>query len=192
MIRSVGDSWMTFLKGSDSGEKWLLWDQIVTLFQRFRVIVMVPKLASPYVSDSIVERKIVNNILTRLSKWKLKTLSIGGSLTLLKSVLEAIWVKWNKVFGLLKKRGRVLEFRVSALLIELFYSNGFGVFAHNNLLYGPKLLKGYMEKTERLKMGIVVGGGTHSMSGMDKWRGDINIQSDFHRIAPRADGAEEL
>ncbi|GKB15844.1 RNA-directed DNA polymerase, eukaryota, reverse transcriptase zinc-binding domain protein [Tanacetum coccineum] len=32
--------------------------------------------------------EIVNNILTRLSKWKLKTLSIGGRLTLLKSVLE--------------------------------------------------------------------------------------------------------
>nr|GEY25802.1 RNA-directed DNA polymerase, eukaryota [Tanacetum cinerariifolium] len=58
----------------------------------------------------ILERKnmswndIVNNILARLSKWKMKTLSIGGRLTLLKSVLEhkgkkQIWVKWSKVLA---------------------------------------------------------------------------------------------
>ncbi|GKC28085.1 RNA-directed DNA polymerase, eukaryota, reverse transcriptase zinc-binding domain protein [Tanacetum coccineum] len=34
--------------------------------------------------------EIVNNILTPLSKWKLKTLSIGGRLTLLKSVLGSL------------------------------------------------------------------------------------------------------
>ncbi|GKB50952.1 RNA-directed DNA polymerase, eukaryota, partial [Tanacetum coccineum] len=129
--------------------------------------------------------EIVNNILTRLSKWKLKTLSIGGRLTLLKSVLGSLPIYHMSLFKvsakvllnmesirchffngiehnvksqyglngikfwLLKKR-EVLEFRVSTLLIELFYSNGFGVSAHNNQLYGPKLLKGYMEKTERL------------------------------------------
>ncbi|GKF81184.1 hypothetical protein Tco_0239786 [Tanacetum coccineum] len=34
--------------------------------------------------------EIVNNIAARLSKWKMKTLSIGGRLTLLKSVLVSL------------------------------------------------------------------------------------------------------
>ncbi|GJU41802.1 hypothetical protein Tco_1194759, partial [Tanacetum coccineum] len=67
--------------------------------------------------------EIVNNILTRLSKWKLKTLSIGGRLTLLKSVLDVISLMVSSItersqyglngikFWLLKKR-EVLEFRV--------------------------------------------------------------------------------
>ncbi|GJV24883.1 RNA-directed DNA polymerase, eukaryota, reverse transcriptase zinc-binding domain protein [Tanacetum coccineum] len=69
--------------------------------------------------------EIVNNILTRLSKWKLKTLSIGGRLTLLKSVLDVISLMVSSItersqyglngikFWLLKKR-EVLEFRVSS------------------------------------------------------------------------------
>ncbi|GJV90425.1 RNA-directed DNA polymerase, eukaryota, reverse transcriptase zinc-binding domain protein [Tanacetum coccineum] len=66
---------------------------------------------------------IVNNILTRLSKWKLKTLSIRGRLTLLKYVLEhngnkQIWVKWSKVLA--------------------SKENGYGVFVLNNLLSGPR------------------------------------------------------
>ncbi|GJW45091.1 hypothetical protein Tco_0073890 [Tanacetum coccineum] len=59
---------------------------------------------------------IVNNILARLSTWKMRTLSIGGRLTLLKFVLEhngkkPIWVKWSKVLTSKEKRGlRVSSF----------------------------------------------------------------------------------
>nr|GEV77789.1 RNA-directed DNA polymerase, eukaryota, reverse transcriptase zinc-binding domain protein [Tanacetum cinerariifolium] len=47
---------------------------------------------------------IVNKLLARLSKWKMKTLSIGGCLTLLKSVLDIMekklsFVSWNKVLA---------------------------------------------------------------------------------------------
>ncbi|GJZ45985.1 RNA-directed DNA polymerase, eukaryota, reverse transcriptase zinc-binding domain protein [Tanacetum coccineum] len=42
--------------------------------------------------------EIVNNILTRLSKWKLKTLSIGGRLTLLKSVLGSLPIYHMSLF----------------------------------------------------------------------------------------------
>ncbi|GKD45496.1 hypothetical protein Tco_1270141 [Tanacetum coccineum] len=53
-------------------------------------------------------------------------------------------------FWLLKKR-EVLEFRVSTLLIELFNSNGLERFCtQQSDLFGPKLVKGYMEKQERI------------------------------------------
>nr|GEV97068.1 RNA-directed DNA polymerase, eukaryota, reverse transcriptase zinc-binding domain protein [Tanacetum cinerariifolium] len=53
---------------------------------------------------------IISKILSQMSKWKLKTLSIGGRLTLLKSVIRAegqdrkmIWVCWKNVLASKKK-----------------------------------------------------------------------------------------
>ncbi|GJU68981.1 RNA-directed DNA polymerase, eukaryota [Tanacetum coccineum] len=53
---------------------------------------------------------MLNKLTARLSKWKMKTLSIGGRLTLLKSVLELnskkpSWVKWSKVLASKDKGG---------------------------------------------------------------------------------------
>nr|GEW04072.1 RNA-directed DNA polymerase, eukaryota, reverse transcriptase zinc-binding domain protein [Tanacetum cinerariifolium] len=59
--------------------------------------------------DEVVER-----VKTRLSKWKIKSLSIGGRLTLLKSVLgsmtifhinKASWISWKKVLASMDKGG---------------------------------------------------------------------------------------
>ncbi|GJU35124.1 RNA-directed DNA polymerase, eukaryota, reverse transcriptase zinc-binding domain protein [Tanacetum coccineum] len=46
-------------------------------------------------------QEVVDKVKARLSKWKLKALSIGGRLTLLKSVLskKAIWLKWSSVLA---------------------------------------------------------------------------------------------
>ncbi|GJU93123.1 RNA-directed DNA polymerase, eukaryota [Tanacetum coccineum] len=62
--------------------------------------------------------EIVNNILTRLSKWKLKTLSIGGKANSFEicprchffngiehNGKKTIWVKWNKVLASKEKGG---------------------------------------------------------------------------------------
>ncbi|GKA88083.1 hypothetical protein Tco_0809847 [Tanacetum coccineum] len=66
---------------------------------------------------------VILKLQSRLSKWKAKTLSIGGRLTLLKSVLGASMLRkkfpeiaWDKVLAS-KKKG-VLVFRVYLALIE--------------------------------------------------------------------------
>ncbi|GJZ29586.1 RNA-directed DNA polymerase, eukaryota, reverse transcriptase zinc-binding domain protein [Tanacetum coccineum] len=54
--------------------------------------------------------EIVNNLVARLSKWKMENLSISDRLTLLKSILDyngkkLIWVKWSKVLASKGKGG---------------------------------------------------------------------------------------
>nr|GEV95530.1 RNA-directed DNA polymerase, eukaryota [Tanacetum cinerariifolium] len=61
--------------------------------------------------------KVVDKMVNRLSRWKMKTLSIGGHLTLLKAVLgsmpiynmsifkKSIWVRWNNVLASKEKGG---------------------------------------------------------------------------------------
>nr|GEW92573.1 RNA-directed DNA polymerase, eukaryota, reverse transcriptase zinc-binding domain protein [Tanacetum cinerariifolium] len=54
--------------------------------------------------------EIVNKLLMRLSKWKMKTLSIGGRLTLIVeyNVKKPMWVKWNNVFPS-KEKGDIVR-----------------------------------------------------------------------------------
>nr|GEY09360.1 RNA-directed DNA polymerase, eukaryota, reverse transcriptase zinc-binding domain protein [Tanacetum cinerariifolium] len=51
--------------------------------------------------------EIIDRVTARLSKWQMKTLSIGGRLTLIKLVLgmKPIWVKWKSVLSSKKKGG---------------------------------------------------------------------------------------
>lgn len=52
---------------------------------------------------------LVNKLQSRLSKWKVKTLSIGGRLTLLKSVLGASPIYFMSIFKVPKGLLKTLE-----------------------------------------------------------------------------------
>ncbi|GJT57124.1 RNA-directed DNA polymerase, eukaryota [Tanacetum coccineum] len=115
---------------------------------------------------------IVNTILTRLSRWKLKTLSIGGRLTVLKYVLEyngnkQIWVKWSKVLA--------------------SKENGYGIFVLNNLLSGPRSFKGYMVSIVNwVNMSKTItlpyGNGEDTLFWEDAWRDDNTFKSIYPRL----------
>nr|GEX44056.1 putative RNA-directed DNA polymerase, eukaryota, reverse transcriptase zinc-binding domain protein [Tanacetum cinerariifolium] len=47
---------------------------------------------------------VINKVLSRLSKWKMQVLSVGGRLTLLKSI-KMMLVKWNNVLASKEMRG---------------------------------------------------------------------------------------
>ena len=54
-------------------------------------------------------QEIVEKVKTRLSKWKMKTLSIGGRLTLLKSVLGSIPIFHMSIFKVPSRVLQILE-----------------------------------------------------------------------------------
>ncbi|GJU19724.1 RNA-directed DNA polymerase, eukaryota, reverse transcriptase zinc-binding domain protein [Tanacetum coccineum] len=60
--------------------------------------------------------EIVNNILARLSKWKMKTISIGGRLTLLKSILGLLLIYHMSLF---KVPSKVLQ-KMESIICHFF------------------------------------------------------------------------
>ncbi|GKA30168.1 hypothetical protein Tco_0716473 [Tanacetum coccineum] len=114
--------------------------------------------------------EIVNNILTRLSKWKLKTLSIGGRLTLLKFVLEQSALMEPK---LLKEHGEdekmVNMFRKPPSSYGLeSCQGGFNIFKAGDGF------DGFIHRK--------MGNGVDIQFWEDKWRGNNTFQSDFPRM----------
>ncbi|GJT73544.1 hypothetical protein Tco_1032830 [Tanacetum coccineum] len=88
--------------------------------------------------------EVIAKLTSRLSKWKLKTLSIGGRLTLIKLVLSSLPLYHMSIF---KCPMGVLKFLES---IRRNFFNGvtnldrYGALSPNALLYGLDLLKAFM------------------------------------------------
>ncbi|GKA11128.1 RNA-directed DNA polymerase, eukaryota [Tanacetum coccineum] len=80
--------------------------------------------------------EIVNNILTRLSKWKLKTLSIGGRLTLLKSVLGSLPIYHMSLFKVPAKSQQYSSNQSSIPLSITYPFNDYQSSVHHNA-YSP-------------------------------------------------------
>ncbi|GJT01178.1 RNA-directed DNA polymerase, eukaryota, reverse transcriptase zinc-binding domain protein [Tanacetum coccineum] len=135
---------------------------------------------------------IVNIILARLPKWKMKTLSIGGRLTILKYVLEngihtmsfcngiehngkkQIWVKWNKVLSSKEKGGLgVSSFYAlnRALLFKWVWR-----FRTQQLALWTKVIKWIHGEDGKL------GNVEDTRFWEDKWRGDNTFKSDYPRM----------
>ncbi|GJZ05701.1 RNA-directed DNA polymerase, eukaryota, reverse transcriptase zinc-binding domain protein [Tanacetum coccineum] len=53
--------------------------------------------------------EVNSKMYSRLSKWKLNSLSIGGRLTLLKSMVQMVWISWKKVLTSKQKGGLSLS-----------------------------------------------------------------------------------
>ncbi|GJX99908.1 RNA-directed DNA polymerase, eukaryota [Tanacetum coccineum] len=114
--------------------------------------------------------EVINKVSTRLSKWKLKTLSIGGRLTLIKSVLTSIPLYHMSIFkvllGVLNK-------------LEAIRRNFFnGVECSEKRLHG---LVGIRKK---------VGNGENTSFWDENWLGDDIFKSIYPRL-PRG-GVEKV
>ncbi|GJT40171.1 RNA-directed DNA polymerase, eukaryota [Tanacetum coccineum] len=147
---------------------------------------------------------IVNNILTRLSRWKLKTLSIGGRLTLLKSALGSLPIFHMSSFKVPRKVLNKMEsirchffngvehngnkqIWVKWSKVLASKENGYGVFVLNNLLSGPRSFKGYMTSMVNwVNMSKTItlpyGNGEDTLFWEDAWRDDNTFKSIYPRL----------
>nr|GEW54665.1 RNA-directed DNA polymerase, eukaryota [Tanacetum cinerariifolium] len=74
-----------------------------------RINMTKSKLLRVSVDQAIVEQAVLERMVTRLSRWKIKTISIGGRLTLLKSVLGLTPLYHMSMFKVPKKVLQLME-----------------------------------------------------------------------------------
>ncbi|GJR25987.1 RNA-directed DNA polymerase, eukaryota [Tanacetum coccineum] len=158
-----------------------------------------------FISHTRAWDDILNKLSTRLSKWKMNTLSIGGRLTLLKSVLGSmpiyhmslfkvpvkanlngvdpngkrpIWVKWNKVLAPKQKGGLGIHGEDGKL-------NTIASYNHSSIWLN--IVREMMHLTDNgLDLcGFIqkkMGNGLDTFFWQDVWRGDEVIKSTYPRI----------
>ncbi|GJY07898.1 RNA-directed DNA polymerase, eukaryota, reverse transcriptase zinc-binding domain protein [Tanacetum coccineum] len=136
--------------------------------------------------------EIVNNLVARLSKWKMKTSFIGGRLTLLKSVLgvssfyalnRALLFKWVWRF-------RTQRSSLWARGIKGIHGED-GKLGKNVKHSHPSIWLDIVSKMEQLKnhgtdlIGFIhkkIGNEADTSFWTDVWRGDVAFKSLYHRV----------
>ncbi|GJT47678.1 RNA-directed DNA polymerase, eukaryota [Tanacetum coccineum] len=118
--------------------------------------------------------EVVDRVIARLTKWKMKTLSIGRRLTLLKSVLgndihgkNLSWVKWKKVLASKEKGG---------LGISSLYALNRGLL----LKWMEVLKKQGIDVSNCFK--IKLGNGENTSFWDDIWHGDSALKYLYPRL----------
>ncbi|GJY96095.1 RNA-directed DNA polymerase, eukaryota, reverse transcriptase zinc-binding domain protein, partial [Tanacetum coccineum] len=152
--------------------------------------------------------EIVDKMVDRLSKWKMKTLSIGGRLTLLKAVLGSMPIYHMSIFKVpmkvlqrmesIRSRKVALVFLVYMRLIELLCVNGIGGLQLKRTCYGSGFKVGYksiwrsiLQEVETLKIKgiqlnnfkqkkLAYGAGTYFWE--DLWHGDMVLKQRYSRL----------
>ncbi|GJR46898.1 RNA-directed DNA polymerase, eukaryota [Tanacetum coccineum] len=134
---------------------------------------------------------VINKVLNRLSKWKMKVLSVGGRLTLLKSVLGAVplyymslfnfkWVwrfrsQGNSIWARVIKALHGEEGNLGCLAKAKFSSNWLDINHSLSSLYnkGVDLLGAIKKK---------VGNGFNTRFWEDLWKGEVVLKDLFPRL----------
>ncbi|KAJ0931049.1 putative RNA-directed DNA polymerase [Helianthus annuus] len=94
-------------------------DQIRNIMQFDEGVLPVRYLGVPLISSRLIYsdcKKLVDNLESRITDWKAKSLSFAGCLQLIRSVLSAMHVYWSSVFILPKRIIHDLEDRMRRFL----------------------------------------------------------------------------
>ncbi|GJT47399.1 RNA-directed DNA polymerase, eukaryota, reverse transcriptase zinc-binding domain protein [Tanacetum coccineum] len=139
----------------------------------------------------------VDRVVARLSKWKMKTLSIGGRLTLLKSVLGSMPIYHMSIFKVpMKVLHHISVVNIARRVIKAIHGVDGKIGKNIKSMYSSVCLD-IVHEAEKLKVHGIdlvscihkrLGNGANTSFWEDIWRGDVEfkkfLDSSFRR-APR-------
>ncbi|GJW71646.1 RNA-directed DNA polymerase, eukaryota [Tanacetum coccineum] len=129
--------------------------------------------------------EIVDKVKSRLSKWKMNTLSIGGRMTLLKSVLSSTPIYYMSMFKVPSQVLKCLEDLFVPCMVIV------GVLEKNPNCSGLLVWKSITTEVNSLRnkgvdllkfMNKKVGNGIDTSFWEEIWRGDMNSKTKFPRV----------
>nr|GEV95599.1 RNA-directed DNA polymerase, eukaryota, reverse transcriptase zinc-binding domain protein [Tanacetum cinerariifolium] len=141
--------------------------------------------------------EVVDKMVNRLSRWKMKTLSIGGRLTLLKPVLEKGCLRVSSLFALNRAllfkwvwrfftQKETLWARVTSAIHGV--DGGFGSVKKSGQAYMWCSITKEMERLASQDIDLFnfmqkkIGNGLSKFFWNDSWRGDTKLKDDFPRL----------